>query len=70
MVYVSFEEDDEGFIYIVAHPDKRALENQASCNNSSDSDSSDDNEIDNTSPKRRQSLRASHLESVQKRPHR
>ncbi|KXJ09715.1 inositol hexakisphosphate kinase 1 [Exaiptasia diaphana] len=74
VVYVSFEEDDEGFIYTIAHPDKRALENQAvnsSRNNSSDSDSSEDNDIGtNTSPSRRRSFRASHIESVQKRPHR
>lgn len=74
MVYVSFEEDDEGFIYIVAHPDKTALENQTtnnSYNNSSDSDSgSDDNEVTTKSPNRRTSLRTRHLESIQKRPHR
>lgn len=74
VVYVSFEEDDEGFIYMIAHPDRTALENQAnsnSFNNSSDSDSgSDDNDVRTESPKRRRSLRINHLESVQKRPHR
>jgi hypothetical protein len=70
VVYVSFEEDDEGFIYIIAHPDKRALERNQKANirsNSSDSDSEDNDVVG--SPKRR-SLRESHLESVQKRPHR
>lgn len=67
---MSFQEDDEGFIYIIAHPDKRALENQESSSqcNSSDSDSSEDNEV--VSSAKRRSLRESHLESIQKRPHR
>ncbi|XP_032237977.2 inositol hexakisphosphate kinase 1 isoform X4 [Nematostella vectensis] len=70
VVYVSFKEDTDGYIHIIAHPDKSALEqeSQGSNYNSSESDS-EDPDLMESSPKRR-SRRVSRVESVEKRPHR
>lgn len=73
-MYVSFREDEDGYIHLTAHPDKLALE----CHNkegstkyyttSSDSDGSSGEEVGG-SPQRR-SRRIGRVESVEKGPHR
>ncbi|EDO40953.1 predicted protein [Nematostella vectensis] len=62
VVYVSFKEDTDGYIHIIAHPDKSALEqeSQGSNYNSSESDS-EDPDLMESSPKRR-SRRVSRVE--------
>ena len=74
MVYVSFKEDEDGYIHLTAHPDKLALECQNKegstlyCTSSSDSDSSSTEEVGG-SPQRR-SRRIGRVETVEKGPHR
>lgn len=73
VVYVSFEEDEDGYIHLTAHPDKLALECQNKdsstqyCTSSSDSDGSSGEE--GGSPQRR-SRRIGIVETVEKGPHR
>ena len=74
VVYVSFKEDEDGYIHLTAHPDRLALECQNkegsskySCNSSSDGDSSGEELVG--SPQRR-SRRIGLVETVEKGPHR
>lgn len=74
VVYVSFKEDEDGYIHLTAHPDKLALECQNKegtakyCTSSSDSDGSSGEEVGG-SPQRR-SRRIGIVETVEKGPHR